>query len=91
MSWEDALDLVVAVTGHARYRALCADTHPDRDIWRRRMLEQAQGWPSDPITRPAPVTLPPGPAPAAGPCGGCPGSPLALDDPELEIDHPQGL
>ena len=53
MTWESALESIVARTGHLRFRALCADGHPDHPAWRRRVIEMATGNPT-----------PPGPAPA---------------------------
>lgn len=43
MDWREALDVVVGRTGHGRFRSLCADDHPDRMIWRSRMIERATG------------------------------------------------
>lgn len=43
MEWSEALDTVVARTGHERYRVLCADDHPDHERHRRRMIERATG------------------------------------------------
>jgi hypothetical protein len=88
MNWEQALDRLIAHTGHERYRLLTAAVHPDCELWRQRVLALAGDLGDPPPAHPIP--LPALPA-APGPCGGCPGSPLALDDPELEIDHPQGL
>lgn len=39
--WAEALDIVVARTKHERYRALCADSHPDHEAWRAKMIEMA--------------------------------------------------
>jgi hypothetical protein len=45
MSWEADLELVINRTKHERYRQLCADDHPDHEIWRARMIEKAkQPW-----------------------------------------------
>lgn len=43
MNWEKALEIVVTQTRHERYRDLVADSHPDREIWRNRMVEKATG------------------------------------------------
>jgi hypothetical protein len=43
MTWEDALEIVVARTKHATYRKLCSDAHPDHEMWRARMIEKATG------------------------------------------------
>lgn len=53
MDWPEALEIVVARTGHERYRALCADDHPDHDIHRRRMIERATGEAPTPATFPS--------------------------------------
>lgn len=50
MEWTEALDLVVARTGHERYRVLCAADHPDHEIHRRRAIEKATGL----VARPEP-------------------------------------
>ena len=72
MTWNQALDLVVARTGHEPFRRLCAEDNPDaeqRDAYRALMVELATG-------------EPPAPAPedralqsyvAEHGCGGCPG------------------
>jgi hypothetical protein len=41
LEWPEALEIVVARTRHGRYRALCADDHPDREHWRAEILRQA--------------------------------------------------
>lgn len=49
MTWERALDLVVARTGHLRYRVLCAEDNPDvaqRDAYRRLVADMAAGGPA---------------------------------------------
>jgi hypothetical protein len=52
MTWQDALEAVVGRTRHERYRQLCGDDHPDRDLWRQRMIEQAMSLsPSYPSAR----------------------------------------
>ena len=46
MTWQDALELVVARTGHEAYRRLCADDNPDarqRDGYRRVVVKKAGG------------------------------------------------
>jgi hypothetical protein len=43
MTWEDALEVVIARTGHQPYRKLCADEHPKHEKWRRIMIEKATG------------------------------------------------
>jgi hypothetical protein len=48
VDWTEALDLVVARTGHVRYRELCADEHPEHEIHRRRVIEKATGMPPTP-------------------------------------------
>ncbi len=84
MNWEEAVESMVQETGHERYRTLCADSHPHREIWRSRMIAQATS------TTPRVVTAPPvtqrraldAPRPLVRPAGGCgcgggPGSPPA--------------
>ena len=44
MTLPEALDILVAHTGHERYRWLCSDDNPDqaqRDAYRRLVIEQA--------------------------------------------------
>lgn len=41
MNWETALDLVIARTGHERFRVLCADAWPDHAGYRRLVLHMA--------------------------------------------------
>lgn len=51
MTWQDALEIVVARTRHERYRWLCSDDNPDveqRDGHRRHMLDQCGHVPSYP-------------------------------------------
>jgi hypothetical protein len=46
MSWTDALELVVAATGHERYRWLCSEDNPDpgsRDGYRGLMVRLSAG------------------------------------------------
>ena len=45
MTWEHALEAVVARTRHERYRALCADAHPDRGAWRAEVVRLAAAGP----------------------------------------------
>lgn len=47
MEWTEALDQVVARTRHERYRALCADAHPDHAAYRRLVIELATGTPAE--------------------------------------------
>ena len=51
MTWEEALEIRVAATNHARFRFLCSDECKDHEIWRERMIEQATGI----VPVPAPV------------------------------------
>jgi Family of unknown function (DUF6171) len=53
MEWTEALTEIINRTGHERYRALCADDHPDREAWRARMLEMATGEPAPPVDYPS--------------------------------------
>jgi hypothetical protein len=57
VKWTEALEIVVARTRHEPYRLLTADDHPDRDIWRQRMVEKATG--VTPGLPPAPVVSQP--------------------------------
>lgn len=57
MDWEEALNLVVQTTGHARYRDLCAEEHPDRDAWRARMIARATGEAVAPTSYPSVATM----------------------------------
>ncbi len=77
MTWQDALDLVVARTRHERYRVLCHDKHPDHAIWRARMISQATGEPivEDPdvvIKRVEEMARRAQAGERRGGCGGCP-------------------
>ncbi|MGO9111943.1 MAG: hypothetical protein ACLP9L_22180 [Thermoguttaceae bacterium] len=59
MTWSFALGIVVAISGHERYRALCDEANPDqaqRDAFRRLMLMLAGGAP-DPDLIPLPKAL----------------------------------
>lgn len=46
MDWPEALETVVGRTRHERYRALCADDHPDHAIWRAKVVAKATGMPA---------------------------------------------
>ena len=46
MDWREALEIVVGRTKHERYRELCADDHPNREMWRAKMVEKATGEPT---------------------------------------------
>lgn len=43
MTYQEALDTVVAQTGHERFRELCRDDHPDHAAWRAEMIRRAGG------------------------------------------------
>jgi hypothetical protein len=43
VSWQDALEVVVARTKHERYRVLCSGSWPDHESYRQLMIEQATG------------------------------------------------
>ncbi len=48
MNWEEALEIVVARTGHERYRSLCSDANLNqgrnsRDAYRELMIQKAAG------------------------------------------------
>lgn len=53
--WKAAMELVVAHTRHEPYRAKCADDHPDRDVWRRKMLEKAAALAGKPVPEYPPI------------------------------------
>ena len=53
MDWEQALEIVVARTKHERYRTLCADDHPDREIHRARVTAKASGPAPSPAAYPS--------------------------------------
>lgn len=56
MTWLDALEIVVARTGHVRYRWLCSDDNPDadqRDAYRIQVIAEACGEPPRPSVREA--------------------------------------
>jgi hypothetical protein len=47
MDWREAVEIVIersragANFGHERYRQLCDDSHPQRELWQARMLRDA--------------------------------------------------
>lgn len=43
MTYQEALETVVAQTGHERFRELCRDDHPDHQAWRAEMIRRAGG------------------------------------------------
>ncbi len=43
MDWTEALEATIARTGHARYRELCHESHPDHLYWRARVIELETG------------------------------------------------
>jgi hypothetical protein len=53
VDWAEATELVIARTGHGRYRELTADDHPDHLEWRRRVVEKATGLPPGPAEYPS--------------------------------------
>lgn len=61
MTWQDALESVIARTKHDRYRWLCSDANPDResrDASRRLVLERAgQPAPPGPAQSLVPIAL----------------------------------
>jgi hypothetical protein len=64
VDWTEALEIVIERSrggqryGHERFRALCAEGHPDREIWRARMVETATGTPPLPSPEPRPAPSP---------------------------------
>ena len=68
MTWQEALEIVVARSNHEPYRKFCADDHEYHQIWRDRMIRMASGMPE-----PAPPPRPrkdPGKTVGCGSCGG---------------------
>ncbi len=55
MSWTEALDKIVAATGHDRFRELCAEAWPDHTSYRALVLKMVTGQepapPADEILR----------------------------------------
>lgn len=47
MEWCEALEIVVARTGHERFRALCDPSHPEHELNRVQMIRMAGGTPTD--------------------------------------------
>ena len=62
MNWETALAVVIALTGHERYRVLCSDSWPDHEAYRALMVRMATG---------EPATVPSLPPIVHAPIGGC--------------------
>src|SRR5437879_5762329 len=46
MTWTEAVETVVARTGHERYRELCADDRPDHEAWRAKVIAKVTGQPA---------------------------------------------
>ena len=42
MDWREALEVVIARTGHQRYRELCGGDHPEHEGYRRVVVEKAR-------------------------------------------------
>ena len=62
MSWEEALELVIASTRHERFRWLCSEDNPNaeqRDSYRRYVVYMATGEQLAPPTQPTPFVVPP--------------------------------
>lgn len=53
MDWTEALEQVVARTGHRRYNELCDESQPGHLEWRRRMVERATGEAPTPAAYPS--------------------------------------
>lgn len=51
MTWEQALEIVIARTKHERYRDLCADDWPDHEAYRAEMIRMVSEPPSFPPMR----------------------------------------
>jgi hypothetical protein len=74
MRWTEALDIIIARTGHERYRDLCADDNPDvvqRDAYRGLVVRLALGLPLEPTAAPDPATEQLQAHVAEHGCGGC--------------------
>jgi hypothetical protein len=58
VTWQSALECVIARTRHERYRVLCSDAWPDHSGYRRLMLRLAAGGKiNDPVPIPLPESL----------------------------------
>jgi hypothetical protein len=55
MTWQKALDLAIARTGHGRLRALCSQAHPDHAAYRLWVLRMAGE--TEPDFPPSPIPL----------------------------------
>jgi hypothetical protein len=53
MSWEEALEVVVARTRNERFRTVCGEDHPDHEVWRRKVVEKATGQAPTPAEYPS--------------------------------------
>lgn len=64
MTWQEALEVVVARTGHDRYRSLCSEDNPcphGRDAYRALVRAMAAGDHPPAATQPPRATTPPDP------------------------------
>jgi len=48
MTYNEALDIVIAKTKHERFRWLCSEENPEHNIWRNKIIELAGGKPDYP-------------------------------------------
>lgn len=57
MDLAKALEIVIARTGHERYRFLTSPDHPDHKAWREHVIAVAHGYTPTPITMPLSLHL----------------------------------
>ncbi len=50
MTFDEALNIVVARTGHQRFRELCLDSYPDHVAWRSEVVRLAETTEGDPVS-----------------------------------------
>lgn len=73
MTLEEALTIVIARTGHARYRDLCDPSHPSFEAYRALVMELAEDRPGRPLALVGnrPLILPASAVPASSQGCGC--------------------
>lgn len=57
MSWLEDLEFNVARTGHGRFRELCADDHPDRELHRAAQAPMRAALERESVRTPAPARV----------------------------------
>jgi hypothetical protein len=77
MQWEEALEAVMALTGHVPFRTHCDESDPNHQAWRAEMIRKAASGEladsraqvdriiADALARPHPAVVP------GKPCGKC--------------------